>query len=273
MPAKLFATNDVAASIRKAHEAYTHVLVNRGYELIRPFYFRSGRIADLPVHVWASWEQASNAQLERWRERGGILLNRDTFSDKAGPADVLAFVECPLTMQRVNRSCLHVREYAVLPRPVTWISHEHAVDLRAPSVEHLRELWQHCRGRRMTDQDLSEASSVRKADVQYLRRRFRGAVENWEIRPRLEPDFPGYVDAWAWIGTGRCASRKDVRLAGHKAAVTEMARLGHVTLEKIHHYPPDEPNWAALKARRAAALADLAAVRTLIESLPNHLEA
>ncbi|KVP98750.1 hypothetical protein WJ97_09925 [Burkholderia ubonensis] len=270
---KLYATDDAAASIHKAHDAFTHVLVNRGYELIRSFHFRSSRIADLPVHDWASWNPASNTQLERWREHGGVLLNGDTFSDKVGPADVLVFVECPLSMRRINRSCLHVCEYAVLPRPVTWVSHEHAVDLRAPSVERLRELWQHCRGKRMTDQELSDVSGVRKTDVQYLRRRFRDTVEEWQIKPRLAPESAALMPAWEWVGTGVCASRKVVRLAGHKAAIKEMARRGHITLEKFHQFSAAEPEWAALEARCAAALADLAAVRALIEGLPDHLTA
>ncbi|MCO4881555.1 hypothetical protein VOI32_13985 [Paraburkholderia caribensis] len=268
---KLYATNDVAASIRKSFETYTHILVNRGYETIKPVFFRSAKVSDLPIHVWASWEPASVSQLSRWRENGGILFDRDTYSDKAGPADVLVFVECPMTIKRLVDSAKHVEQYTVLPRPHTWRMHELAVDLRTPSDEKLRALWQHCRGARLTDLQLSEAAGIPRQHAQYMRNSFK-PIEEWEIRPRLRPDFAGFVDAWEWIGSGRCASKKAVREVGHRAAIREMAKLGHITVEKFHQYPPDEPDWDKLESKRTAALSELTNMRSLIESLPDHLQ-
>ena len=265
-------SNDTVASIRRAHDAYTHVIVNRGYTTIKPAFFRSGRIADLPVYLWAHWEHASASQLERWKRDGGILIDRNTISDGAGTADVLVFVECPLSRERIDRSMKHIVEYGVIPRPHTWIVHEQAIDLRAPEQSRLRLLWDICRGQRMTDDELSEYSGLPKQIVQYQRCAFK-EVEQWEIKPRIAPEDPGLILAWEWIGKGRIEPRKVVREAGHKAAIKELARRGHVSLKKIHQYAIEEPDWQRLEAKRLQALADLAEVRSLVESLPDHLRA
>lgn len=267
---KFYATANVAASIRKAHEDFTHILVNRGYTTIKPVFFQSGKIADLPVFQWAWWQPATFGQLERWRAAGGVLIDQYTYSDKSGVADVLVFVECPMTMDRINRCAQPIVDYTVIPRPHTWKVHEQCIDLRTPTADALRPMWQVCRGQRVTDAQLAEATGLPKQHVQYMRAGLK-PVEEWQIRPGLPPEFAGFADAWRWIGTGRCASRKDVREAGHKAAVKEMARLGHVRLEKIHRYPDGEPDWQRIERKRAAAIADLAAVRSLLEGLPDHL--
>lgn len=269
---KLYATTDTAASIRAAHDAFTHVLVNRGYTTIKPTYFRSRKIADLPVYLWAHWESASASQLTRWQQHGGVLIDRDTLSDRAGPADVLVFVECPLTLNRIERSMLHITEYGVIPRPHTWRVHEQAIDLRTPEQSRLRLLWDICGGQRLTDDELAEHSGLPKQIVQYQRCSFND-VEEWEIRPRIAPEYAGLSLAWEWVGKGRVEPKKAVREAGHKAAIKEMARLGHVSLKKHHRYALDAPDWEKLEAKRQQALADLAAVRSLVESLPDHLQA
>jgi hypothetical protein len=50
-----------------------------------------------------------------------------------------------------------------------------------------------------------------------------------------------------------------------------MARFGYIGLKKIQRYPDTEPDWKVLKKKRETALSDLAAVRSLVESLPDHL--
>jgi hypothetical protein len=269
---KLYATSDVASSIRKSHEAFTHVLVNRGYTTIKPVFFRSVLIADLPVYQWASWNAATDSQLKRWRESGGVLLDQNTYSDKAGEADVLIFVECPMTMDRLVQSSQHIENYTVVPRPHTWSVHEQCVELRTPPVDLLRSLWSICRGARLTDDQLADSVGLPKQHVMYMRANLK-PVEEWEIRPRLKPEFAGFADAWEWIGAGRCACKKEVREAGRKTAVKEMARLGHIALSKVQHYPEKEPDWEYLARKRDDAIADLASVRSLVESLPDHLRA
>jgi hypothetical protein len=269
---KLYATTDVAASIRRAHGAFTHVLVNRGYTTIKPTYFRSSKVSDLPVYVWAHWEKASVGQLDRWKRSGGVLIDRDPVSNRAGAADVLVFVECPMTLDRIRNSMEHIAEYGVIPRPHTWRVHEQAIDLRAPEQSRLRLLWDICGGQRITDDELAEYSGLPKQVVQYQRCSFKDA-EEWEIRPRMAPKAPGLVPAWEWVGKGRSEPKRAVREAGHKVAIKELARLGHVSLKKYHRYAFDAPDWEKLAAKRQQALADLAEVRSLVESLPDHLRA
>ncbi|MFT4068914.1 hypothetical protein [Paraburkholderia sp.] len=268
---KLYVTHDIAASIRKAYADFTHVLVNRGYTTIKPVFFRSGKIADLPVYQWASWDKSTDAQLKRWRESGGVLLDRYTFSDRAGTADVLVFVECPLTMKRIVQSAINTAEYTVLPVPHTWAIHRECIDLRTPPPETLQKLWNICRGARLTDIELADISGIPRQQVMYMRKSLK-PVEEWQIKPRLAPEFAGFLDAWEWVDGGRIAGKKDVRTAGHRSAIKEMARLGHIVLEKYQQYPDKEPDWAVLERKRSRAIADLAEVQLLVESLPDHLQ-
>lgn len=267
---KLYATDDVVASIRKAYEEFTHVLVNRGYTTIKPVYFKSGKIADLPVYQWACWNPATDSQLERWRAGGGVLLDCYTTSERAGPADALVFVECPLTLARIDQSTPHIGEYTVIPRPHTWRVHEECIDLRTPSAAALEPLWRAARGSRLTDYQLAQVVNLPKTDVQYLRASLK-PVEEWVMKPRLAPESAALLPAWEWIGSGRSNLRKEVRLNGHQAAVKEMARLGHIALDKFHRYKDTEPHWAGIEERHAAAKADLAQIQFLLESLPDHL--
>ncbi|PRY07086.1 hypothetical protein [Paraburkholderia sp. BL25I1N1] len=269
---KLFATSDIATSVRRAHVDFTHVLVNRGYTTIKPVFFRSILIADLPVYQWGFWKTATHGQHANWRKNGGVLIDEYAFSDKSGPADVLVFVECPMTMQRIVRSSQHIAEYTVIPRPHTWRVHEQCIDLRTPAVEQLQHLWRFCRGARMTDAELAEAADLPRQHVMYMRNSLKPA-EEWVMKPRLQPEFAGFQAAWEWVGAGRSASKKVVREAGHRAAVKEMARLGHIALEKYQCYPTADPDWSRLEKKRADAIADLAAVRSLVQSLPDHLQA
>lgn len=269
---RYLATTDIGQSIRKAFSDYTHILVNRGYTTIKPVFFKSATIADLPVYVWAWWDRASDGQLARWRDSGGVLLDRYTYSDRAGPADVLVFVECPMTMDRLTRSHANTSEYAVIPIPHTWRVHEECIDMRTPRVEDLQAIWTVCRGQRLTDEQLESATGIPRQRVTYMRRSLT-PVEEWEMRPLLAPETPGLLPAWDWIKSGRNELKKVIREEGHKAAIKEMARLGHISLTKRQIYRSHEPDWDVLERKRKAAIADLAEVRSLVESLPDHLQA
>ena len=59
---KLFATTNIATSVRRAHDSFTHVRVNRGY-IIKSVFLRSILIGDLPVYQWRFWKNATPGQL------------------------------------------------------------------------------------------------------------------------------------------------------------------------------------------------------------------
>ncbi|QTD88869.1 hypothetical protein [Burkholderia anthina] len=269
---KFYRTNSVVASIRQAHADFTHVHVHRAYVNARPILVRTEALKDLPIFAWASWQKEAAAQLARWRENGGVLLNRGKVTGVEGPADVMVFFECPMSRRYLEQASAAITEQVVIPVAPTWRQHELSVDLRTPSEMQLRALWEHCQGRRMTDQALADASGVPMQYVMLMRRSLAPA-EEWDIRPRLAPESAALLPAWEWIGTGRVASKREVRAAGHKTALREMKRLGHIALTKYLTYPADPPDWIALAAKRRKAIEDLDQIRSLVESLPDHLPA
>jgi len=263
---KLFSTTDVAASIRKAHGEFTHVVLNRSYTLHRPVFFDSKKIMDMPLYQYSIF-LPTDTQKERWQENGGILID---LSDSPWPCDVTAFIECPLSIARIEQVASESREYVVVPNPTHWAVYDEYVDLHRPTTEHLQELWRACGGRQMTNAELAEVSNWPIAQVMYMKAVFE-PKEHWYIQKRLAPERDEFVPAWDWLESG-CIPRSEIGKAGHRAMVEEMARFGYIGLKKVWHYPSEEPDWRRLRKERLQALKDLAAVRLLVESLPDHLQ-
>lgn len=264
---KLFTTTDIAASVHKAHDQFTHVVLNRGYTTIKPVFFMSKTIADLPLYQYASWLPETSGQMARWRKDGGVLIAQDTHAGYE--TDVTVTVECPYDMDRINRMTAHTTAYGVIPHPMAWRTHEECVDLRHPPVDLLEAIWRECGGKQMTNAELAEDTGLPVLQLQYLKNSLK-PVEHWYIQKRLAPERDEFVPAWDWLEGGP-VPRRAVTEAGFKAQVEEMARFGYIGLKKIQHYPETEPDWKSLKKKREAALNDLAEVRSLVDSLPDHL--
>ncbi|CAM2189968.1 conserved hypothetical protein [Paraburkholderia sacchari] len=272
MALQIFATRDAIASAHKALAAFTHVVFVYSPLSIRPFYLRADQLKIEPVSIWLPWKPESRAALDRWYANGGLLIDRSADLETIDSADVVIYTESSFALNRLARAAAVAREDVVIERPLTWVKHEETVETRTPPVDELRALWTHCAGKRLTDQELADASGTLVSRLQLMRARLK-PVEEWEIRPRLAPENAGLLPAWEWIGDGCRASRKSVRLAGHLTAMNELVRLGHVDIAKHHVYPEQEPDWAALERKRVAALENLAAVKALALSLPDHLAA
>jgi hypothetical protein len=264
---KLFTTTDVAASVRRAHEQFTHVVLNRGYTTIKPVFFMSKTIADLPIYQYASWLPETMGQLHRWQTHGGVMIGQDTHLGIAG--DVTVMVECPYDIDRIDRVMLNTAEYGVIPHPMAWRTHEECVDLRHPPVDLLEAIWRVCGGKQMTNSELAQETGLPVLQLQYLKNSLK-PVEHWYIQKRLAPERDEFVPAWDWLEGGPVPKRA-VTEAGFRAQVEEMARFGYIGLKKTQHYPDAEPDWKVLKKKRETSLSDLAAVRSLVESLPDHL--
>jgi len=264
---KLFSTTDLSASVHKAHAQFTHVVLNRAYTLHRPTVLDSTPLLDLPLYQYASWLPSEN-QKARWQDGGGVLIDQDR--DTAWECDVTLFVECPLRLARIDQVTVATREYAVVPNPVSWTVYDEYVDLHTPTVEHLQELWQVCGGQNMTNGELSRESGWPISQVLYMKRVFK-PKEHWYIQKRLAPERDEMLPAWDWLESG-CTPRAAIGRAGHRAMVEEMARFGYISLKKLQHYPAETPNWREHRKNREQALKDLAAVRSLVESLPDHLQ-
>ncbi|MBN3809398.1 hypothetical protein [Paraburkholderia sp. Ac-20347] len=268
---KLYRTSSVCASIRKAHSSFTHIHVHRMYVNAHPILVKTNDLKDLPLYSWAEWLKEAGGQLARWREHGGVLLNRGRAVRTEIAADAMVFFECPLSVAWLESAIVGVRDQVIVPVPHTWAQHELTIDLQTPAEMELRALWVHCAGRRLTDHELADESGLPQQHVMRMRRSFK-AGEEWDLRARLAPEEPGLLPAWGWVGGGRIATKREVRASGHKTALREMARRGHIALSKYHLYPEQEPDWNALMKKRAQAIEDLDRIRSLVESLPDHLQ-
>lgn len=266
---KLYTTTDIAASIRKAHASFTHILFSRGYTLIKPVFFDTKKIADLSTFHHASWVKASTGQIERWRQAGGVLVVQDTHPKETMPNDVTVMVECPFDPERLELCTRDATEYAVIPNPVSWTTHEQCIDLRHPGADVLRGIWRACRGQRMLNSDIAMAVDLPVTWVQYMKHALK-PHEEWDIHKRLAPERDQFVEAWDWV-TEPSYSRAEVTKSGFRAQLEEMARFGYLAIKRYNQFPDAEPDWDRLARERETALTNLAEVRTRVSSLPDHL--
>lgn len=267
---KLFSTTDIAESVKKAHAEFTHVILNRGYSIISPVYFNTGKLADLPVLQYASWIEASNSQLAQWKNTGGILIEQDTHPSEGYFPDVTVMVECPYSMDRLERCNTRNTAYGVIPNPVSWSTHEECLDLRFPTVDILREIWAVCAGKAFTNKELAIETGIPISKFQYIKNALR-PQEYWYIQKRLAPEREAMLPAWEWLKAGAIPKNK-ITESGHKSMIEELSKFGYINLRCLQHYPAAEPDWSLISRKREQALSDLAEVRLLIESLPDHLE-
>lgn len=264
---KLYSTTDIEASIRKACAEFTHVVLNRAYTLIRPAFFNTGKIADLNLYQFASWIPATAGQLDRWGANGGLLIEQDTTPYALyAETDVTVMVECPYSLKRIELCHQRNKAYGVIPNPMSWKTHEDAIDMTFPTVETLQALWRICGHQKMTNADLAAASGIPVTIVQYLKGSLK-PQEHWYMKKKLAPERDEFVEAWDWIQSGAILRRE----VPYRAQIEEMARFGYIDLKKVFHYPNEEPDWRKLEKKRDDKLSDLAAIRSLVEALPDHL--
>src|ERR1700693_3509233 len=121
----------------------------------------------------------------------------------------------------------------------------------------------------MSNLELAEKSNVPVYEVGYLKMSF-APKEYWRIQKRLAPEREELMPAWDILENGEIP-RSDITKTGIKRYVEELARFNYITLKRVQHYPKKEPNWEALREKRDTALMNLAEVRLLVESLPDHL--
>lgn len=266
---KLYSTTDISASVHKASEQFTHVVVNRAYALHNPVFFDSRVLLDLPLFQYASW-LPTERQLSNWQERGGVLVEQDRYPKTDIESDVTVMIECPYNMARIDLLSKRNKEYAVIPNPVQWATHEDCVDLNFPVPELLREIWSVCAGKEMTNSEIAQAVDMPVSQIAYLKKSLQ-PVEMWHIHKRLAPEREEFIPAWDWLESGT-KRRSEITNAGFRSQIEEMARFGYIQLKKMNKFPSEEPNWKQVGKDREAALKDLAAVRLLVESLPTHPE-
>jgi hypothetical protein len=157
----------------------------------------------------------------------------------------------------------------VIPNPVSWSTHEDCINLRFPTVEALRAIWTVAAGKPFTNTELSFETNIPISQLQYIKNSLH-PVEHWYIQKRLAPEREEMMPAWDWLEAGTVPKWKIIE-SGHKSMIEELGKFGYINLKRYQHYAAEEPDWQVIERKRQRALNDLAAVRSLVESLPDHL--
>lgn len=280
---KVFSTADLEASIRKAHADFTHVILDRTYSSLRPVFFRTGNLVDLPIHMWADW-LGQDQQMRNWQKQGGVLICQGSQPQAAGPNDVMLFVEVPFTMASLKQCTSATVEYAVLPH-VNWRTYEQALNVYFPPEEQAyalqKALWKFgssdhpaldllgltC-GYVCMDLELGDAVGLPHTQVQYMLRAFKPRTV-YQIGKRLAPENAALREVY---DKAEGIMRKEALTLQERKALKEMDRLGHLRLTKYRVFPNRLLNMKRHLKKREQAFRDLAEVRSLVESAPDHLQ-
>ena len=291
---EVFRTRDPVASIKKAYEDYTHVVAHRAYQTLRPVFFRSAEIRELPIFVYQHWQSVCAVQARKWRADGGVILDLG-FVEGIGPRDVTVAVEMPMTLYRLEEFIAQSTEQVVIDWPVSWQAHEHAISTKTPTAATAKRVYEKLKEMRaesaevaavtrhpeskmiVTGELLALATGMPLIDILFLRNAM-GADDVYCARTHIAPDAPKLRAVWdaleqiepGWTGQ-RVFTKLLDSVTGWRKALKEMARLGNITLHAYHVYPEEEPPYAKLQRENADARANLQAVQRLLESAPWHL--
>jgi len=291
---EIFSTTDISASVHKAHKTYTHVLVNRSYTTIKPVFFKSELIADLPVHFYAPWDRGTIGSRNKWQKNGGVLVDQGTISKDTGERDALIFVECPLSVDRLNKSFDGTEKQVIIFMPPSWNTHEWAADKWNPSADTVRQTRAFLREVPdrakvaavtkypdslfiMTDSELATAAGIPLPQIVFARRVLK-PKEVWSIRAHLEPTEPVLKEAWdaimahELVDGARLVTRLELSGAW-KRPVKMMAKEGYISATKLQVFPTTEPDYDRLQENHDKAIADLEEMKELMKGLPNHGDA
>lgn len=289
----IYQTQDTVASVRRAYQEFTHVVVNRSYHIIKPVMMRTGQLSDLPVFIYQPWKAGWERQVETWRAKGGVMVDASDNGVPIGRRDVTVIAEAPLNMRRLQAIQDVTDEYVVVNRPVSWKTHETAVDLYAPDVATLKAFRKavkaipaglNARGIAAvsrypespfvcTDLEVAAALDLPVIDVATLRKSLN-CQEVWSVALRLPPDAPALLGVWKQLETLPGTQKVFTLLEGPRSwrrALKEMERLGHIGLRRYYVYAHFEPNYKRLAEVHKTAQADFKAVRKLLAKAPEHL--
>lgn len=278
---KTFSTPDLEASVRRAHADFTHVAVDRTYSSLKPSFMRTGNLVDLPIYLWAPWLNRDTPK-QRWQKEGGVLICQGGV-ETIEANDVLLFAECPFSLDVLRYKTANTVEYVVLPIP-NWRVYEEAIDIKHPPAEEAerlqRALWKFgtCEHPALThlgqrsgyvcmDTELAEEMRLPHTRLQYMYGSFK-PVTVYQVQKRLAPEGP-LAEVYSQVPE---IIEKKLLTLDQRKALKEMDRLGHIRLTKYRVFPNRLLNLKRHTRNRERALTDLAAIRSLVESLPGHLQ-
>lgn len=247
---KLFVTDDLAGATREAHAAFTHNVISDMTWSIAPRLFDTAPIADIVTALYAPWH-GELGQVEKWFEKGGVLLWRNKDVYPSGQ-DVLLVVEPPATVERLEKLAHGTTEYVVVQRPI-WSSMRKTVELHNPTAQDARHIFNLCKGRRV---DLLGVSKETDIPSQFLSRMWvhAGGKRFTEYVPRLQPD----EGAEHWPDLTKYP----------KHVLRRWAKAGNIVMKRGAVFGTEPPDYDLLERKRARALKNLDELRSLLESAP-----
>jgi hypothetical protein len=246
----LFVTDDMAAACHEAHAAFTHTVIADMTWSVAPRLFDTSPIVDIVTALYAPWH-GELGQVEKWREKGGVLLWRNKNVYPQGQ-DVLLIVEPPPTIGRLEKLASGTREYVVVQRPV-WGSIRKTVDLHYPTPDEAQRIFEHCKGRRA---ELLETAKDLDTPTHYLSRTWAsaGGKRFTDYIPRFRPEQD--CDQWPDL------------TSYPKHMLRKWAKAGNIVMVRGAVFGTEPPDYDLLERKRARAIANFEALQSLLESAP-----
>ena len=128
---KLYQTDDMEAAVHHMAATNHRVIVYWRYASVRPIRMQLDKVRDLKVEQCFSWKPTAQAAIDRWQERGGILIWRPhpMWTSQVMPeCDALLFIEAPMQLGKFESLVKLARQEVVVYRPPTWDMHNKSME-------------------------------------------------------------------------------------------------------------------------------------------------
>ena len=128
---KLYRTDSMEAAMRHMAETNRNVIVYWRHKTIKPIRMRLNLTRDILCEVAMSWMPMAQAAVDRWAQRGGVLIWKPHPLAHRAPVpacDAMLFIECPMQIDQFNHITKDVKQEVVVYRPPTWELHNESVE-------------------------------------------------------------------------------------------------------------------------------------------------
>lgn len=255
----LYKTNKMEETARALDAAHDRVMVRAIHKLRNPIRLRVKQLQDIRP-FYARNDPAFDAEVERWKEECGTLINYRTYNrmEPVYDYDACMLCEAPLSVDYIEKLAKGAKSLCVIYHPPIWRAHEELLFAAYPTGKSCKRLVQVIESiaqskdlaaialacgiptagtRAAADDDLAKELGLSQPDLSIVRKRaFRSQdgrryAQVIQLIPRVEPEDKTLLGVYQFI-KDELPSVGHVRLARDNA-LSKAARFWKIALRAL----------------------------------------
>lgn len=296
---KIYATDNMEAALQALALIFPHVVLRRVYQNENYIPLRLRKVTGVEWFFYSpAYPDASQLQIERWREGRGILVNTHETTSvyrSIGSHEALLLAECPISLYRIEADSRDTTRCTVIYRPPNWHQHEATLARQCPTVDACRAAyaWMKTRDQPATDEQLRKHTGITcsPGSIRHLLYAHAGLrhCPVWvPIRLHFRPDYPEQAAFYDWLSGHPICTINGFRHVPESALIAyshrwrrllKAMKKEHVLTkgELLHGYEFHEevrPNWEIIGRHHRMLEDEFVRVQALVSAAPDfpHLQ-